>query len=128
MSNFIIFDNKCQNESNQTLVKSFGEIIKSLREEKDLPLRKVAAYLDIDQAILSKFEHGTRMPNRELVIKMAQYFKTDKKKLLVKWLAQKVVYEIEDDPLALEAMIIAEENIKYKISTKQPFSPDRENG
>ena len=99
-------------------MESFGETIKNLREEKEVPLRKVAAYLDIDQAVLSKFEHGTRMPRREQVIQMAQYFKTDKKKLLVKWLAQKVVYEVEDDPLALEAMIIAEENIKYIRSTK----------
>jgi len=100
-------------------VESFGETIKNLREEKDLPLRKVAAYLDIDQAVLSKFEHGTRMPRREQVIQMAQYFKTDKKELLVKWLAQKVVYQIEDDELALEAMTVAEAQIAYKTKTER---------
>jgi len=100
-------------------VESFGETIKNLREEKDLPLRKVAAYLDIDQAVLSKFEHGTRMPRREQVIQMAQYFKTDKKKLLIKWLAQKVVYQIEDDELALEAMTVAEAQIAYKTKTER---------
>lgn len=101
------------------MVESFGETIKNLREEKDLPLRKVAAYLDIDQAVLSKFEHGTRMPRREQVIQMAQYFKTDKKKLLIKWLAQKVVYQIEDDELALEAMTVAEAQIAYKTKTER---------
>ena len=100
-------------------MESFGETIKNLREEKDLPLRKVAAYLDIDQAVLSKFEHGTRMPRREQVIQMAQYFKTDKKKLLIKWLAQKVVYQIEDDELALEAMTVAEAQIAYKTKTER---------
>ena len=30
----------------------FGDAIRKQREEKELPLRKVAAYLDIDQAIL----------------------------------------------------------------------------
>jgi transcriptional regulator with XRE-family HTH domain len=99
-------------------VESFGEAIKALREEKGLLLRKVAAYLDIDQATLSKFEHGTRIPKREQVIQMAQYFKTDKKKLLVKWLAQKVVYEVDDDELALEAMTAAEEQIKYIRNAK----------
>jgi transcriptional regulator with XRE-family HTH domain len=103
-------------------LESFGEIIKNLREEKDLPLRKVAAYLDIDQAVLSKFEHGARMPKREQVIQMAQYFETDENKLLVKWLAQKVIYEIEDDELALEAMMIAEANIKYSIVRKSAKS------
>lgn len=99
-------------------MESFGETIKKLREDKDLPLRKVAAYLDVDQAVLSKYEHGTRMPKREQVIQMAKYFKTDEKKLLVKWLAQKVVYEIEDDELALEAMKAAEENIRYTLNAK----------
>jgi transcriptional regulator with XRE-family HTH domain len=94
-------------------MESFGETIKNMREEKNLPLRKVAAYLDIDQATLSKFEHGTRMPKRDQVIQLATYFKADKKKLLVKWLAQKVVYEVEDDDLALEAMVVAEENLRY---------------
>jgi len=50
---------------------SLGETIRKLREEKELPLRTVAAYLDIDQAILSKIERGLRKPNRELVIQLA---------------------------------------------------------
>ena len=33
---------------------SLGDTIRKLREEKELPLRTVAAFLDIDQAILSK--------------------------------------------------------------------------
>ena len=95
-------------------MESFCAILKNLREEKDLPLRKVAAYLDIDQAILSKFEHGTRMPNRGQVIKLAEFFEADEKHLLVKWLAAKVIYEIDDDEHALEAMKVAEEQIKYQ--------------
>jgi transcriptional regulator with XRE-family HTH domain len=37
---------------------SLGETIRKLREEKELPLRTVEAFLDIDQAILSKIEIG----------------------------------------------------------------------
>ena len=39
---------------------NLGETIRKLREENKLPLRTVAAYLDIDQAILSKMERGQR--------------------------------------------------------------------
>ena len=39
---------------------SLGDNIRKLREDKELPLRTVAAYLDIDQAILSKIERGQR--------------------------------------------------------------------
>jgi transcriptional regulator with XRE-family HTH domain len=42
-------------------MKSFGEIIKTERENKGLILRKVASALDIDQAIVSKFVLGDRI-------------------------------------------------------------------
>ena len=51
---------------------SFGDTIRKLRENKELPLRTVAAYLDIDQAILSKIERGQRKPTREQVVKLAE--------------------------------------------------------
>ena len=45
-------------------MESLGDIIRKLRESKELPLRTVAAFLDIDQAILSKIERGHRKPTR----------------------------------------------------------------
>ena len=41
-------------------MKSFGEYIRRVRENKGLPLRKVAAALDIDTSILSKLERNER--------------------------------------------------------------------
>ena len=100
-------------------MENFNDAIKNLRGEKELPLRKVAAYLDVDQAIVSKFEHGTRMPNRKQVIKLAELFNADEKTLLIKWLAAKVIYEIDDDEFAVEAMKAAEEQIKYNLNHKR---------
>ena len=100
-------------------MNSLGESIRKLREEKELPLRTVAAYLDIDQAILSKIERGHRKPTREQVLKLAEYFKVKKDELLVAWLSDKVVYELEDEDLALKAMQFAEEKIKYNIKDKK---------
>ena len=100
-------------------MSSLGESIRKLREEKELPLRTVAAYLDIDQAILSKIERGHRKPTREQVLKLAEYFKVKKEELLVAWLSDKVVYELEDEDLALKAMQFAEEKIKYNIKDKK---------
>lgn len=94
-------------------MESLGETIKKLREQKELPLRTVAAFLDIDQAILSKVERGQRKPNREQVIKLAKYFKVNEDDLLVAWLSDKLVYELEDEALALKAMQVAEEKIQY---------------
>ena len=52
---------------------SLGNIIKKLRIEKELPLRTVAAYLDIDQAILSRIERGQRKQSHEKDLNFANY-------------------------------------------------------
>ena|SRR6266487_2214653 len=92
---------------------SFGDTIRKLREEKGLPLRTVAAFLDIDQAILSKIERAHRKPTREQVVKLAGYFKIKANDLLVAWLSDKVVYELEDEEVALKALQVAEAKVKY---------------
>ena len=98
---------------------SFGDMIRKLREEWELPLRTVAAYLDIDQAILSKAERNQRKLAREYVLMLAQYFKVKESDLLVAWLSDNLVYEVEDEDLALRAMQVAEEKIKYQTKNKR---------
>lgn len=97
---------------------NLGDIIKKLREEKKLPLRTVAAYLDIDQAILSKMERGQRKISREHVVKLAEYFDVKEEDLLVAWLSDKLVYEIGDEKIALKALEAAEEKIAYQSYKK----------
>ncbi len=93
---------------------SLGETIRKLRAESKLPLRTVAAYLDIDQAILSKIERGQRNASREQVVKLAEFFKINQTDLLVSWLSDKVVYEVAEEDMALQALQVAEEKVKYK--------------
>ena len=95
-------------------MESLGATIRKLRLENKLPLRTVAAYLDIDQAILSKIERGQRIANREQVIKLAGFFKIKETDLLVSWLADKLVREIADEEMALKALKVAEEKVEYK--------------
>ncbi len=97
-------------------MKTFGNIIKKLREDKNLPLRIVSAYLDIDQAILSKIERDLRKPSRDLVLKLATYFDTDKDELLIAWLSDKLLLELAEDDLALKALQVAEEKMVYRIN------------
>lgn len=97
---------------------NLGDIIKKLREEKKLPLRTVAAYLDIDQAILSKMERGQRKITRDHVVKLAAYFEVKEEELLVAWLSDKLVYEIADEKIALKALEAAEEKIAYQCYQK----------
>lgn len=94
-------------------MENIGQIIRRLREEKGEPLRKVAGYLDIDQAILSKIERGQRKANRKQIEKLAKYFGADKKEMLVAWLSDRILYEIIDDELGEEALKAAEERMRY---------------
>jgi transcriptional regulator with XRE-family HTH domain len=61
---------------------SFGDIIRAEREKRNLYLRQVAAAMEIDQALISKFEKGDRKPTKEQVEKFADYFKIDKANLV----------------------------------------------
>lgn len=91
-----------------------GEHIRRLRNEKKEPLRKVAAYLDIDQAILSKIERGQRKATREQVEKLANYFGADKKEMLVAWLSDRILYEVKDEEWGEDALKAAEEKMAYE--------------
>jgi transcriptional regulator with XRE-family HTH domain len=97
---------------------SLGETIRKRREDKELPLRTVAAYLDIDQAILSKIERGQRNASREQVVKLARFFKINETDLLVSWLSDKLVYEVANEDVALKALKVAEEKVKYQKMKK----------
>ena len=97
---------------------SLGDTIRKLRENKQQPLRTVAAYLDIDQAILSKIERGHRKPTREQVINLAQYFKVKENDLLVAWLSDKLIFEVKDEDMALKALQVAEERVSYISNPK----------
>ena len=60
-------------------MKSFGEYIRKAREDKGLPLRKIAAALDIDTSILSKIERNERRATTEMIpILSATLDKTEK--------------------------------------------------
>jgi predicted nucleotidyltransferase len=98
-------------------MQRIGYLIRELRERKGYPLRKVAAFLDIDQAILSKMERGLRKISKEQVVKLADFFNYDEKKMLLIYLSDRIIYEIGEERYAVEALKVAEELIEYKTST-----------
>jgi HTH-type transcriptional regulator, competence development regulator len=90
-----------------------GELIRTLREKEGYPLRKVAAFLDIDQAVLSKIERGQRKLTKEQVIKLADFFNHNEKEMLVTFFSDQIIYEIGDEKYAKDALKVAEEKIEY---------------
>lgn len=99
--------------------ETIGEKLRHIREEKELPLRKVAALLDIDVAILSKMERGERRITKEVVLKLADIYNYNADDLLVSFLSDKILYEIQDEDLGIEALKVAEERAKYIKANKK---------
>jgi predicted nucleotidyltransferase len=92
---------------------TLGETLRKLRVEKKLPLRTVAEYLGIDQAILSKVERGYRIATRLQVVKLAGFYNIDENALLISWLSDKLVLEVSDEQVAIKALQVAEEKLGY---------------
>ena len=99
-------------------MKRIGEIIRELREQKSLLLRQVAAEIEIDQALLSKIERNERMPTKDQVKRFAKFFGKDENELLIAFLSDKLVYEVQDEEVALKAMQVAEKKINYIIKNR----------
>ena len=95
-------------------METFAGKIRELRLQKGDPLRKVAAFLDIDQAILSKVENGKRTALRENVLRLEEYFGLVPGTLLVQWLSDRIVSEMGEEDLAIEAISLAEKKIGYR--------------
>lgn len=96
-----------------SILKKIAQLIKEQRETHELLLRQVAAEIEIDQALLSKIERGERLPTKDQVLKIAKFYNIDANELLVAFLSDKLVYELQNEALAIEAMQVAEKKIVY---------------
>ena len=99
-------------------METLGQILKTKRESKGLLLRQVAAFLDIDQAILSKIEKGDRKPSKENIGKLSEILEIDREKLMVQFLSEKIAYELADEDCATQALRVAEKKVKYYKANK----------
>ena len=98
-------------------ILTFGEYIRGLRESAGIPLRKIAAQLDIDPSLLGKIERNSRPPNRSNIKKLAEIFGQNEEYLLSEYLSDQIAYKVlkeKGDPKVLK---VAEKKIKY-LKTK----------
>ncbi len=95
-------------------MSTVGLKLRELREKAGFSLRKAAVAIDIDVAILSKMERGERKFSKDLVLKLAELYKTNSNNLVIDYLSEKVLYELKEEEFALEALKLAEKQLKYR--------------
>lgn len=93
----------------------FKEKIRQLREQLNLPQRKVAEALNIDSATYCKIERGERKAKKEQLPILATILETDLDELTTLWLAEKMksIADTENTKIAAEAIKIVSD--QYKI-------------
>jgi HTH-type transcriptional regulator, competence development regulator len=98
---------------------TFGEFIRQLREDRNLPLRKIAAELDIDTSTLSKIEKNERSANDKLIEKLAIIFSIKIEDLKLYYLSDKISSQLLYEENVVEILKVAEQKIIYNKRQKQ---------
>lgn len=96
-----------------------GEKLRQCREAKGLLQREVAAKLQVDSAYISKVENDEKLVSRIHLNKLAKLFGTTESELLTLWLAEKVFEVVKDEPVGIQAIGYAEEELLKMKKSKR---------
>ncbi len=99
-------------------MKTLFTLLKDSRQNLGLKMKEVAATTGIDQALISKFENGSRLPTEEQLIALASAYRLGIKELRVFWLAEKVLSVIQYETAAPEILMVAESRVEYLRSNR----------
>ena len=92
---------------------TFGEHLRTLREEAQKTLREVANSIGIDPSLLSKIEPNERQPTKQIIKDVATFFKVDVKELQNEFLSDQIAYKILDEEADLDILKVAEKKVSY---------------
>lgn len=104
-------------EINKSIIVKMNKLglrLRELRKAKGSLLRQVSAFMEVDTAVISKFESGSKRPSETQVGKLADYYNIDKDQLLKLWLCDLVLETVKDKSQALDALHLAEMELRKK--------------
>ncbi|WP_264511686.1 helix-turn-helix domain-containing protein [Flavobacterium sp. N1719] len=94
-------------------LKSFGEHLRTLREDSGLTLKYVSDQIGIDTSLLAKIERNERQPTKNIIKQVSVFFKVEERELQNDYLSDIIAYKIIDEEADLSILKVAEEKIKY---------------
>jgi helix-turn-helix protein len=86
--------------------------LRKLRERRAVPLRIVAAAVDMDSTLLSKLEVGDRLPTGTQAEALAVYYGIATEEMRRRVLAARILHDYGSDPALTEALCIVREEAK----------------
>lgn len=90
-------------------------LIKTARIQKGIKTRELAQMLGIDQALVSKFENGLRLPTRTQVNALSHYLDIPEVQLMSQWIKEKFLTEFGHEEFVDNALqLVQEELASYK--------------
>jgi transcriptional regulator with XRE-family HTH domain len=94
-------------------VSTFGERLRTLREDSQLSLRALSGEIGIDTSLLAKIERNERQPTKEQLKQVAAFFKLDEKQLAKEVLSDQFAYKMIEEEADLDTFKVAEKKIEY---------------
>ncbi|HEX8563441.1 MAG TPA: helix-turn-helix transcriptional regulator [Flavobacterium sp.] len=95
-------------------------LLKNGRNAKGLTTREVAIKLKIDQALISKFESGTRNPTHAQLLQIGELYELDVNELELLWLTDRIIHTVKGYGFALEAIKAAEKKLSGETAQAEP--------
>ena len=99
-------------------IATFGEQVRSVREESNFSLREVSEKIGIDTSLLGKIERSERQPTRDQIKQLAIFFKLDERDLLKEYLSDQIAYKILEAAADIDTLKVAEKKVEY-LKTKR---------
>ncbi|MBP7306994.1 MAG: helix-turn-helix transcriptional regulator [Saprospiraceae bacterium] len=89
--------------------------------DRNLPLRKIAALLDIDTSYYSKIERGEREASKMQIHQLEVFFGVKKNYLMILYLSEKIYLELHEEECAKQVLKVAESWFNYKRILNKGF-------
>ena len=101
------------------------ELLTSRRKALGLKSRELAQLVGVDQALISKFENGDRVPTEDQIKKLERILQIQDSQLSILWLKAKILNELNQHPFASEALQLVQEEIgNYAKFQELSYSSD----
>ena len=102
------------------------DVLRNARIGKGLMMREISSALCVDQALISKFESGKRLPTEDQVGLLAKVLDLNLDDLMALWLTERIFSDVKSYPMAERALQMVQEQLQSYYPTRVVLSDEIE--